>query len=142
MPAFGHRHLTEWPLDPSVLYLNHGTVGVVPKRVLEAQRTIRDAIERQPSQYLLRELTGIQVGRADVPMPRMRAAASAVAAFIGARPDDVVFVDNATTGANAVLRSFPLRPGDEVLASDFGYGGVLRTAEFAARVSGATFRLV
>ena len=38
--------------------------------------------------------------------------------FVGARPDDVVFVDNATTGANAVLRSIALEPGDEILLTD------------------------
>lgn len=142
MPAFGRAHLSEWPLDPSITYLNHGTVGVSPRRVLDAQQRVREAIERQPSQFLLRELTGMSVGRTDYPKSRMRIAAAAVAGFVGARADDVVFVDNATTGANAVLRSFPLGPGDEVLVSDFGYGGVTKAAEFAARVRGAAFRVV
>ena len=35
-----------WPLEPGLTYLNHGTVGVTPLAVLEAQRTIRDEIER------------------------------------------------------------------------------------------------
>ena len=38
----------------------------------------------------------------------MRTAADAVAAFVGARGSDLVFVDNATTGVNAVLRSLAL----------------------------------
>jgi isopenicillin-N epimerase len=74
--------------------------------------------------------------------PRLREAAAAVAAFLGARADDLVFVDNATTGANAVLRSFPLEPGDEILVSDLGYGGVNRAAIFNARVRGASIRTV
>ena len=28
---FGHAMLAEFPLDPAVTYLNHGTVGVTPK---------------------------------------------------------------------------------------------------------------
>src|SRR5215510_8627745 len=99
MPAFGRSHLTEWPLDPSIVYLNHGTVGVTPNRVLEAQRAIRATIERQPSKFMLRELTSISLGRADVLEPRMRSAAAAVAAFVGTQADDLVFVDNATAGA-------------------------------------------
>jgi len=63
----------------------------------------------------------------------MRQAADVVAEFLGARGDDLVFVDNATTGANAVLRSFPLEPGDEILVTDLGYGGVTQAAAFAAR---------
>jgi isopenicillin-N epimerase len=69
-------------------------------------------------------------------------AADAVAAFLGARGDDLVFVDNATTGANAVLRSFPFAPGDEVVVTDLGYGGVTNAARFATRERGATVRTV
>jgi len=123
----------EWPLEPRVTYLNHGTVGVTPNRVLAAQQAIRDEIERRPSDYLLRELTSIVVGRPRPDKPRMRQAADVVAEFLGARGDDLVFVDNATTGANAVLRSFPLEPGEEILVTDLGYGGVTQAAAFAAR---------
>jgi isopenicillin-N epimerase len=56
------------------------------------------------------------------------------------RGDDVVFVDNATTGANAVLRSFPLAAGDEILVTDLGYGGVTQAAAFAARERGGVLR--
>lgn len=123
----------EWPLEPRVTYLNHGTVGVTPRRILAAQQAIRDDIERRPSDYLLRELTSIVVGRPRPDKPRMRQAADVVAEFLGARGDDLVFVDNATTGANAVLRSFPLEPGEEILVTDLGYGGVTQAAAFAAR---------
>jgi isopenicillin-N epimerase len=132
----------EWPLDPSITYLNHGTVGVTPHRILRAQQEIRDEIERRPSGFLLRELTSIGVGRPRQEKPRMRQAADVVAEFLGARGDDLVFVDNATTGANAVLRSFPLQPGDEVIVTDFGYGGVTLAATFATRERGAVLRTV
>ena len=127
----------EWPLDPAITYLNHGTVGVTPRRVLAAQQAIRDEIERQPSRFLLRELTKVAVGRPRSEKPRLRQAADIVAPFLGARGDDLVFVDNATTGANAVLRSFPFEPGDEILVTDHGYGGVTNAATFAARQRGA-----
>lgn len=139
---FGKQWLAEFPLDPDVVYLNHGTVGVTPRRVLEAQRALLEAIERQPSRFLLRELTEALGGPASDRVPRMRVAAAEVAAFVGARADDLVFVDNATTGINAVLRSFPLAPGDELLVSDLGYGGVANAAAFAARDRGATLRVV
>jgi isopenicillin-N epimerase len=130
----------EWPLDPRITYLNHGTVGVTPRRVLTAQQQVRDEIERQPSRFLLRELTSISVGPPRNEPPRIRHAAGAVAACVGARADDLVFVDNATTGANAVLRSLPLGPGDEILVTDLGYGGVTNASVFAARQHGAVVR--
>jgi len=57
--------------------------------------------------------------------------------YLNADGDDIVFVDNATTGLNAVLRSLVLMPGDEVLATSLGYGAVRRTLEFVAERAGA-----
>jgi isopenicillin-N epimerase len=108
--------------------------------VLAAQQAIRDEIERQPSRFLLRELTKVVVGEPRSDKPRMRQAADIVAPFLGARGDDLVFVDNATTAANAVLRSFPFKAGDEILVTDSGYGGVTNAATYAARQRGATVR--
>jgi len=129
--------LHHWPLDPDVTYLNHGTVGAPPRRVLAAQQAIRDEIEKQPSRFLLRELSAITVGVPQAAPPRMRAAADQVAAFLGARGNDLVFVDNATTGVNAVLRSFPLAEGDEIIIGDHAYGAIANAAAFHARERGA-----
>ncbi len=142
MTQYGHRMLREFPLDPAITYLNHGTVGVTPKRALAVQQAIRDEIERQPSRYLLRELTAVRVGGEREEPPRLRQAARAVAEFLGAQGDDLVFVDNATTGAMAVLRSFALAPGDEILVTDLGYGGVTNGARYVARERGAVLRAV
>ena len=139
---FGKPMLAEWSFDPGTIYLNHGTVGVTPRRVMAVQQAIRDEIERHPSRHMLRELTVTSFGRPVDAPPRLRAAADDVAAFLGARGEDLVFVDNATTGVNSVLRSFPLTAGDEILVSDLVYGGVLRAAQFAARERGATVRTV
>jgi isopenicillin-N epimerase len=51
--------------------------------------------------------------------------------------DDLVFVANATTGANAVLSSFPLSAGDEVLVTNRTYGAVARAAAHHAARAGA-----
>lgn len=129
----------DWPLDPNITYLNHGTVGVTPTPVLAVQQAIRDEIERGPSQFLLRAQSGLCGCPTDVPT-RVRTAANAVASHLGARGDDLVFVDNATTGVNAVLRSFAFKPGDEILLTDHNYGATLRTAQFVARGAGAIVR--
>jgi isopenicillin-N epimerase len=142
MARFGRSMLAHFALDPAVTYLNHGTVGAPPRRVLAAQQAIRDEIELQPSRYLLRELSEICVGVPRAEPPRLRTAAAEVAAFFGARGEDLVFVDNATTGANAVLRSVALAPGDEILVTSLGYGGVTNAARYVARERGATVREV
>jgi isopenicillin-N epimerase len=139
---FGRTLLDQWGLDPSIVYLNHGTVGAPPLRVLAAQQRIRDEIERQPSRFLLRELTAVRVGGEASAPPRMRTAAARVAEFLGASGDDLVFVDNTTTGINAVLRSLDLGPGDEILILDLAYGAIANAARYVARRAGATVRVV
>src|SRR5262249_40516497 len=47
-----------------------------------------------------------------------------------------------TTGLNAVLRSIPLGPGDEVVISDLAYGAVALAAGAAARERGAVLRVI
>src|SRR4051812_44671077 len=105
--------LSRWMLDPHITYLNHGTVGAPPRHVLVAQQSIRDEIERQPARVLLREVSHLAGSTAPGPT-RMRQAAAAVAARLGAQERNLAFVDNATAGVNIVLRSLPLEPGDEI----------------------------
>ena len=139
--SFGRSMLGHWLLDPSITYLNHGTVGCTPRRVLEAQQAIRDEIERRPSQFLLRDLTRLDTGVPAHESSLLRAAAREVAEFLHARAEDVVLVDNATTGANAVFQSADLREGDEIVVTDKGYGGVVRAAAYHARRRGARLRV-
>jgi isopenicillin-N epimerase len=141
-PPFGAALRDRWLLDPTVTYLNHGTVGAPPRAVLEHQRAIQEEIERQPARFLLRELDDAHA-KGTQRTPRLRQAANAVAEFVGlTADDDLVFVDNITTGANAVLRSFPFEPSDEILVTSLGYGGIVRAATFAARDRGCVLRML
>ena len=131
---------SEWLLDPDVTYLNHGTVGSTPRRVLAHQRAITDEIERQPAKFMLRELAD---SHADFTFPsRIRVAAAAVAEFVGVAGEDLMFVDNITTGANAILRSFPFAAGDEIAVTSLGYGGVVNAATYVMRTINGTVRTI
>lgn len=92
-----------WGLDPQAVFLNHGSYGATPKKVLQAQSVWRERLEAQPVQFMGEEL------------PRaLRAAAAELAHFVGAEPENLVFVENATSGVNAVLRSLRFRPEDQI----------------------------
>jgi len=69
--------------------------------------------------------------------PALRRAGASLAGFVGARPDDLAFVENATVGCNAVLRSVELVPGDEILVLGHVYGAVRNTARHVAATTGA-----
>ncbi len=129
-PSFGRPSRRLWLLEEDMAFLNHGSFGATPRRVLAAQDRWRLALERQPMRFMMEELA-----------PALRAAASDVAGFVGARGDDVAFVENTTGGVNAILRSLALSPGDEVLTSDHVYPAVLKTMAYVCRRAGAAVRL-
>jgi isopenicillin-N epimerase len=134
--TFGRSMLPLWPLDPAATYLNHGTVGVTPRQVLDVQQRWRDRMERHPAKFMLRELwtfTGSAIGGVTL----MRQAAADVAAFVGARSDDLVFVDNTTAGINAVVQSLPFQADDEIVMTDHAYGGIVTAVRHAAARAGA-----
>lgn len=141
MAEFGRHLRSEWLLDPAVTYLNHGTVGATPRRVLARQREIQDEIERQPARFLYRELDAV-LGAVAPETSRLHQALAAVAPRLGADVADLVFVDNITAGANAALRSVPLGARDEIAVTTLGYGGVTNTAAYAARERGGALRTI
>lgn len=124
---FGAAIRHEWDLDPAVAYLNHGSFGVTPRTVLEAQAQWRHEIERSPAAFMARARAGL-----------LRDAAAPVAAFLGAKADDLAFMENATSAANAVLRSLAFVPGDEILITSLGYRAVNHAAAYVATRAGAT----
>jgi isopenicillin-N epimerase len=106
-------------LDPDLTFLNHGSYGACPAPVFEAYQAWQRELERNPVEFLARRFEGL-IGEAR----------ESLAAFVGARPEDLVFVPNATAGLNAAIRSLRLEPGDEVLTTRHEYGAVQRTWEF------------
>jgi len=116
----------EWLLDPEVAFLNHGSFGATPRVVLTEQNHWRALMERHPTHFMSEEL-----------QPALAAAAARLAAFVGARADDLVFVENATAGCNVVLRSLRFAAGDEILVTDHGYPAVRKAAEYVAVRAGA-----
>ena len=109
-------------LDPDIVFLNHGSFGATPRSVLEAYQNWQVKLERQPVKFLARELNEL-----------LWNARRALGAFLNADADDLVFIPNATHGANIVARSLQLAPGDEVLATDHEYGACDYTWEFVCR---------
>src|SRR5438067_13242356 len=95
-----------WLLDPSITFLNHGSFGATPKVVLEKQGELRRRMEREPVLFLARDLEGLLDDvRRDL------------ARFVNADADDVVFVPNATSAVNSVLRSMNVHENDDILVT-------------------------
>ena len=118
-------------LDPGLTFLNHGSFGACPREVLEAQWRWQLEMERNPVDFLGRRSAELLFD-----------ARSVLAAELGARAEDLVFLPNATTGVNMVAQSLALSPGDEVLATDLEYGACEAAWERMCAKHGAHYRRV
>ena len=119
-----------WPLDGSVVHLNHGSYGAVPTAVVRHQDELRRQADLSPVAWFPRAPELIAAARGEV------------APFVGARAEDTAFVPNASAAATVVLNALRLEPGDEILVTDHGYGAVTMGARRLARRFGARVRTV
>lgn len=118
-------------IDPDIVFLNHGSYGACPRPVFEAWQSWQLQMERNPVAFLGRQSAAL------LAHSRQR-----LAAHIGAQPEHLVYVPNATTGVNIVARSLALQPGDEVLATDHEYGACDATWQYMCAERGAHYRRV
>ena len=128
MPSELVRH---WGLDPSITFLNHGSFGACPRPVLDVQQAFRDQLESEPVRFLGRELNG-----------RLATVREALGQFVGAHPDDLALIANATGGANAVIRSLRFETGDEIVTTDHEYNAILNVLRYVAERDGARVVIV
>jgi isopenicillin-N epimerase len=125
----------QWQLDPEVDFLNHGAFGACPRVVLAEQDAWRARLEREPVRFMVNELE-----------PALDRARANIAGFVGAKPENLVFIQNTTVGVNTILASLPLAAGDEVMITDHGYNACNNAARYwaervGARVTVATVRV-
>jgi isopenicillin-N epimerase len=103
-------------LDPTLVFLNHGSFGAVPREVFSAYQALQVEMERNPVEWLARRAEGLTA-----------AARHRLASYVGASGDDVVFFPNPTTAINMVVKSLDLQRGDQVVTTDHEYGAMDRT---------------
>jgi len=122
-----HRALRgEFLLRPEVVFLNHGSFGACPRPVFERYQAWQLELERQPVEFMGRRSREL-----------MAEARAALAGYLGADADEVVYFPNVTVALNVVARSLRLEPGDEVLMTDHEYGALERTWQFVCEKVGA-----
>lgn len=129
MIVVGYQFMSEFLLNPEIVFLNHGSFGACPRLVFDKYQRWQRQLEWQPVQFLQRQLP-----------VHLAAARQKLADYLGANSSEVVFVPNPTFAANTIARSLPLGSGDEVLISDQEYGACRFAFQFAAQEKG--FRVV
>ena len=123
---FGHRLRDRFQLGAGFVQLNHGSYGATPIAVEEACRGHRRAMEESPELWFRRDV-----------FTHLDAVRERMAAFVNAEDaDDLVFVDNASDGVNAVLRSWTR--GGRLLVLNLAYGTTKNCARLVAGRHGFT----
>jgi isopenicillin-N epimerase len=112
-------------LDPDINFLNHGSFGATPRPVLKAYQDWQARLERQPVQFLGREI-----------WDELKQARQILGNYLSADADDLVYIPNATFGVNIIARSLQLEPGDEILTTDHEYGACENVWKFASQKNG------
>jgi isopenicillin-N epimerase len=123
------HHRRQIMLDPSVINLNTGSFGPVPRCVFEQVTALRQLLAAEPMDFILRQTPEL-----------LWEARTRLAAFLGGKPERLVFTANVTTAVNLVASSLQLAAPGEMLLTDHEYGAMHWCWERAAQRLGLTVR--
>ena len=114
---FGHNLLPLFGFKHGYINLNHGSYGSAPRSVTANQTAWVAQCEENPDAWFR---SGVSPTTYFDYQDRVRAL---IAPYIGAEFNDTVFIDNASNGVNAVMRSLAraLPPGKKILILSTAY---------------------
>ena len=120
----------EYLLAPEVAYLNHASIGTIPRVVHEARVRYLALCETNPWFYMWG-------GEWEEPREEVRRKA---AEFLGCDAGEIVFTHNTTEAFNLLAQGLPLGPGDEVLFSTLNHDGASVAWEHFSAAKGYSVR--
>lgn len=148
LTAFGHEMRKHFLFDKDHINLNHGldpptylhphsydqltdscypgSFGTYPSPIRTRMHHFQDLAEAQPDRFI----------RYDYPR-QLDVSRQAMATFLNVPVDTVVFMPNASTGINTVLRSLRFGKGDRIVYFSTIYGACEKTIEYVAETTEA-----
>ena len=106
--AYWEKVRQEFNIVDGISYMNNGTMGPVPRSVVEAQ-----------TRYLIDIAADPRIGEWN----RIEPVREKLAKFVGANADEIVMTRSTTEGMKIFSRGLDLRRGDEVLMSSHEHPG-------------------
>ncbi len=120
-----------WDLDPRIVFLNHGSFGATPRRVLGTQAMWRARMESEPVRFFVEDHQNV-----------MDNARRALGDFLACDWDCLALLPNATQAVATVLSHLRetgfLTAGSEILIPDHEYPACANNARHIARLANAT----
>ncbi|MCC6815248.1 MAG: aminotransferase class V-fold PLP-dependent enzyme [Saprospiraceae bacterium] len=118
----------EFLLDPEITYLNFGSFGACPNLIFEEYQRLQKELEKEPVQFITR-----------VGMKLLADSRKSLAEYTHCEMDDIVYVMNPSYAVNIVAKSFNLKEGDEILATNIEYGACDRAWDYYCKKVGAKY---
>ncbi len=116
-------------LDPSIVNLNTGSFGPLPRCVFEHVTELRAQLAAEPTHFLVRTMP-----------PLLWQARERTARFFNVDPRRLVFAVNVSAAINLIASSLRLASPGEILLTDHEYGAMHWCWERAAIRQGLTLR--
>jgi isopenicillin-N epimerase len=116
-------------LDPTIVNLNTGSFGPLPRPVFERVTELRRMLAAEPTHFFVRQAP-----------PLLWNARQRLAAYLGTTPDRLVFTTNVSAAINLIASGLTLSAPGEVLLTDHEYGAMQWCWERAAQRQGLTLR--
>ncbi|CAD5123902.1 DgyrCDS12209 [Dimorphilus gyrociliatus] len=127
-PAFGKElREQEFYLTSDYALLNNGSYGAAPKRVIAVKHQHEEDMEKNPDNWYARI-------RPDLEAEGLRK----LSEFVGAKVENLAFVENATRGCNDALKCLNLQAGDGILINNFTYLAIQNAVEYIKDFNGVT----
>ncbi|KAL1979723.1 hypothetical protein VTN96DRAFT_5245 [Rasamsonia emersonii] len=124
---FGRPMREHFLFEEGNININHGSFGTYPKPVLDALRSYQLQGEANPDRFLRYEVSEL--------IDRSREQLAKLLHVVDV--DELVLVQNATTGVNTVLRNLTYAPGDKILYLSTAYGACEKTVDYLTETTPA-----
>lgn len=116
-------------LDPSIINLNTGSFGPLPRPVFDRVTELRHWLAAEPTHFFVRQAP-----------PLLWAARDRLANYLGTVPSRLVFTANVSAAINMVASGLSIATPGEILLSDHEYAAMHWCWERVAQRSGLTWR--
>ncbi|KAF1995324.1 PLP-dependent transferase [Amniculicola lignicola CBS 123094] len=123
---FGKEMRKWFMFEEGYLNLNHGSFGTYPRSVCSVMRHYQELAEARPDDFIRYQYPNLLDG-----------ARLAISKVLKAPMEELVFVPNATTGVNTVLRNLAFEDGDHIVYFSTIYGGCEKTVKYVTETTKA-----
>lgn len=130
---YGKSILNLWNINPEITFLNNGSFGATPKSVLYKQRQYSDEMESNPVKFVVEKSWEL-----------LDKSNAKLATFVNSKPENIAFIDNATTAVNTVLHFliFQKKISGTILYTNHTYPAVVNALKYYEEFSDISLKMV